>query len=207
MASAREFGNQHDALSWIKSSNIEENEKKNLNLFIRRFPSLEFYRFVRDIGTQKAPWLVEVRKAIGGFEPSKSIYIQLKGFEPKVTNPNQVNPIWYNWWFAAKVSSEFKSLYLDGDQLIIICAWLENLSSLLAIKANSPNEKQVYEFGYKSIKMKDEDEEKGIGILNQSDVRLVFQSYSDFFSHITQVRTKQDGKKTIVYNWTNEATE
>ena len=197
MTAAIEFGNQVEALAWIESAEMTDDERYDLRVFIQRFPHLEYYRFVRAIGPKISQWLVDLRSGLGGFDLHKMCFVKYEGISLQPDKGESQEEVLYNWDFSNVLSAEFRKVYLEDDQLLIVGAWLYNLSSVLAIKMHHPNDKRVYEFAYGSVKL-DQSKSK-VGNLSMEDVRVILPSYSNLFTHITKIVSRQDGESDTIH--------
>jgi len=177
-------GDYHQAQGWVDTSQLPTSTKESLLRFLRKFPTLSYYKLDR-AGTQQEPeWLRIVSETLCGFMPNTLVWVQFDRFGHPSSRELALRDIWYHRMFTTEASSEYKRILLGQHQLLVMYSWLETLGSMLAVKIGDVDDHNVYEFDYGDIAMSTESD----GVIPQESVSIVFKSYTELLDHIVAIR-------------------
>lgn len=180
-------GSTGDAEGWIGESALPEADKQALLSFVRRFPTLSFYRTISPSGPG---WLRELRAALDGPAPDGLCWFRLRRFEHPIPHAGERRSAWYHrLGFSADLTSEYDQIAVEGEPLLFVAGLIESLDSVLAVKAGPDSADQgVYEFDYADVAPGGGRR----GQLQAEDLRLAFDSVPAMFKQIGAIKLQGD---------------
>lgn len=185
-------GTSHEAIVWINSSSLDENEKSEIMDFIQKFPSLIFYRedeelldhIESDEKVSFPEWLRNIRTVFGYFEPQSHDYKLAVKFEKNSADSEWLDSRWFTLGLKGYANDEDREIIQKIASLTLFPvgeAW--HTDTMLAINLADSEDKKIYGFTLEHLW----DAQADGGALIDS-VHIVFESYTAMFSQIASIR-------------------
>ena len=179
-------GNAEEAKIWINSSKLTKTAKQALLRFIKRFPTLQFYKEDTELlnGVEaseqvKLPkWLRDIRQTLAYVIYGKLVWVRFDQFDGWSPRSEQLEQIWYSLGLRGYNNDKQRDL-ISKDGLFPIGEWLETGRSTLAIKLDNPKDQRVYEYTEEDLWDNQYDQR-----LIFESVNVVFNSYAEMLGHI-----------------------
>jgi hypothetical protein len=179
-------GNAEEAKSWVLESALTEAQKNDCIEFITKFSSLTFFKKER---VESYPeWLKDLGKVFFGVTSENLLWYQFDHFDHSEYDDYTFQDSFYNYQGFAQDIGEYSEILLNGEPLLIIAAIIENLRSILAVKAGSSEDMVVYDFSYEDI----ENLADGKGEIPASMARQAFSSYTNMLSRVSAIMFSED---------------
>ncbi|MFD0343763.1 hypothetical protein ACFVH0_34670 [Streptomyces sp. NPDC127117] len=180
-------GSSEDALSWIENSELNEEQRGQLNQFVSRFPSLTFAKgttaFLDSVERENRVELPADLKSIittlvlAGEFPEFQVD-DYTHWTPRTDNPI---PIWYASDWGYTNDQERRSFLQAG--MFPVAQWADTGLSTLAINVTDNRDTRVFEFTGEDIV-----DDIQSNQTPDSSVFPAFNSYTEMLSHITELR-------------------
>ncbi|MGW3950398.1 hypothetical protein ACWEKM_05435 [Streptomyces sp. NPDC004752] len=150
-------GSFSDALRWINSSSLEDEEKEGLCGFVENFPSLRFIRessrqlddYARRDRVQIPRWFRRVRETLSFVQvgrvafPPILVRFSRFDFDCNAADSDMVS------WYQVKVGvmgEDDRDLFVDQAGMYPIATWFGTNQSSLAINLRDPEDRRIHEF-------------------------------------------------------------
>lgn len=176
-------GDAAESMSWIAASALTESKKECLLNFVKRFPSLRFFKQERP--ESDPAWLRETTSTLAGMAPGDLCWFRFRTFDHPISHKAEPGDIWYHRLsFVADVTAEYDRIFMDYQPLVFVAFILDDLSSLLAMKVGPGADEGVYEFKYADVKNAGERK----GSISVASARLAFDSYANMLNRICAIK-------------------
>ncbi|WP_375471623.1 hypothetical protein [uncultured Nostoc sp.] len=179
-------GNAEEAKAWVNASKLPKTTKQALLRFIKRFPTLQFYKEDTELLNSvevseqvKLPkWLRDIRQTLAYVMYGKLVWVRFDQFDGWSPRSEQLDQIWYSLGLRGYNNDEQRDL-ISQDGLFPVGEWLETGRSTLAIKLDTPKDQRVYEYTEEDIWDNQYD-----GRPLFESVNIAFNSYAEMLGHI-----------------------
>lgn len=195
-------GDSTEAKKWMKTLKISEAEKQNIKNFILRFPGMVFYK--RLCSEKDTAWMQNCGEIFMGVYKGLPAYHfgfmdgveYLDEWEAKRYEEQyfKLEDAFYDTPEFPMDCGVYERVMLEDTQLLIIASCWDEMEFLAIKKEEKEVEKTeyfqkdsgVYRFSYYDIK------EAGLspleGLLETTEVQLVFPSFYEMFNRVTRIR-------------------
>jgi hypothetical protein len=183
------IGAAHEAEAWILASALSPEMQAALLRFVRRFPTLHFYKWLPGHTLPGPAALHAIWSALYGVHTDALRWMQFDTPGPHSdTHETPADEIWYHVFLDASPSSEYESVFMDRQPLLFLGYWEQSgeTTYYLALKADDEQDGQVYALNYEDIALDMDDE--SIGHISAGRVRVAFDSYAAMLGHIVALR-------------------
>lgn len=182
-------GTAREARSWIESSTLPEDQKKDLLTFVGNFPSLTFTRddtvaldrYATTDDVELPTWLREARSVLACVDPP--VCIRVDDFQwYNSPNSDEVGDIWYEIRFGY-AGKEQRQLLFNEAGIYPIGAWSGSDESYLGVDLQNPTDTRIFEFSYENLL----DNKLG-GRPVRGSLYPVFASYTQLLAHVVAIK-------------------
>lgn len=180
-------GSSEDALSWIRSSELNAEQRAHLIAFVKRFPSTTFTKanaaFLNSIEGEHQVEIPDAAKKIFTTLVLTDDFPDFRvddytNWTPRTDN---AHPIWYTstWGYA---NDQERNSFLRAN-MFPVAQWVDTGLSSLAINVSDAQDAKIYEFTGEDII-----DDIQSNHSPDSSVFPAFTSYTDLIAHIKELR-------------------
>lgn len=186
-----EIGESDSVHRWVEKSSLLADDRANLLSFVRKFPSLLFYRY-REVPYDDdhfyAPlprWLKNISMAFSWVYSEGTAAFQLDNDEG-----NTYDFSLYSESIDSAYIGLFRSLAKDSLFLIPIAGSLDDPGEVLAVSYRDEEDRKIYSFHAESLA-----DYRRNGFPVKDAISPIYDSYTDMLAHISLIRL-QSGDAT-----------
>jgi len=192
------IGDSAAATAWVVTSSLPLSSKQPILSFIRRFPTLSFYRdnsarldaIESEQGIILPQWLREIRQTFG-FVTAPDFFVLVR-FDHRARHPSrEIDTLWYSLGLRGYGNNHEERALLESIDEIrpYPIGEGESSESTLAINLVAEMDQHVYEFNAEYLA-----EDASDGLPLKESVTEVFSSYAEMFGHITALQFVPHGE-------------
>lgn len=181
------IGDAGEAEAWIQESGLPPAVQEPLLRFVRRFPTLTFYKWPPGHSLPGTAALHAIWNALYGVHTSELRWMRFDTPGPYAhIHETPAEEIWYHVLMDTSPSSEYESVFADDHPLLFVGYWVYRgePTYYLALKMDDEQDQQVYALNYEDIAPVDDE----MGHIPTARLRPAFDSYAAMLGHIVALR-------------------